>query len=241
MGNDGSGHISDGKQRTVVTHEAGAQRDSLDVSDLAVMLRLAAEWMIRDEEQLTELDRAIGDGDHVQNMRIGFLAVLEELDSFQERDPDLGTLLCHVGLILLSAVGGASGPLYAAAFTEAGLALTGKREMGLPELAEALAASCRGVARRGHCYPGDKTLLDTLQPASDALRAALAGGATLARALDQMREAARQGMLSTTPLVARCGLAMRYGSRSAGHQDAGATSCYLLLCALTTAWMSNRR
>jgi dihydroxyacetone kinase-like protein len=224
----------------VLIHETEARRrDVLDVSDVVSMLRLAAEWLIRDEEQLTELDRAIGDGDHGQNMRIGFLAVTDELDALRAREPDLGTLLCHVGLTLLSAVGGASGPLYGAAFTEAGLALTGKREVGLPELAEALTAGCRGVARRGHCYPGDKTLLDTLQPASDALRTALASGASLGHALDQMREAAHQGMLSTTPLVARCGLAMRYGPRSAGHQDPGATSCYLLLSALATAWLEN--
>jgi dihydroxyacetone kinase len=110
----------------------------------------------------------------------------------------------------------------------------------LRELTESLEAACGGVARRGHCYLGDKTILDTLQPAADALRTALAVGATLHAALRQMREAAYQGMLSTIPLQARCGLALRYGPRSIGHQDPGATSCCLILDALATAWERRR-
>jgi len=211
--------------------------DVVDVADLVTMLHMSADWLARDEEELTSLDQAIGDGDHGRNMRIGFRAVLEELDSIQVRDPDLGTLLSYVGLTLISAVGGASGPLYGAGFTAAGMVLSGRRRAGLPELTVALEAACQGIARRGHCYPGDKTILDTLQPAADALKTALAGGSPLGAALDQMREAARQGMASTIPLQARRGLAMRFGPRSIGHQDPGATSCYLLLDALVTAWM----
>jgi dihydroxyacetone kinase-like protein len=210
--------------------------DVLDVADLVAMLHMSANWLERDEDELTKLDQAIGDGDHGRNMRIGFRAVLEGLDTVQARDPDLGTLLSYVGLTLISAVGGASGPLYGAGFAAAGMALSGRREAGPTELTAALESACQGVARRGHCYPGDKTILDTLQPAADALKTALAGGSTLGYALDHMREAARQGMMSTIPLQARCGLAMRYGPRSIGHQDPGATSCYLILDALVSAW-----
>lgn len=219
---------------------AARNTDTVDLIDLITMLHMSADWLARDEEQLTRLDEAIGDGDHGHNMRIGFRAVLEELDSIRARDADLGTLLSYVGLTLISAVGGASGPLYGAGFTAAGMVLTGRRQAGLPELTAALEAACRGVARRGRCYPGDKTILDTLQPAADALKTALAGGATLEHALEQMREGARQGMLSTIPLQARCGLAMRYGPRSIGHQDPGATSCYLLLNALVSAWKQRK-
>jgi dihydroxyacetone kinase-like protein len=214
--------------------------DVLDMDDLAAALRLNAAWLERDEEMLTALDRAIGDADHGCNMRIGFDAVLEELGAILAAAPDLGTLLGHVGLILISSVGGASGPLYGAAFVEAGLALSGRRQAGLPELTLAFDAACRGVARRGHCYPGDKTILDTLQPAADALKTAEAARLSLEQALERMQEAATQGMLSTTPLQARCGLAMRYGPRSIGHQDPGATSCRLLLDALATAWKTRR-
>jgi dihydroxyacetone kinase-like protein len=219
---------------------AASSMDLLDMDDLVTMLRISAEWLTRDEEELTALDRAIGDGDHGHNMRIGFAAVIEGLASIEARQPDLGALLSHVGLILISAVGGASGPLYGAALVEAGMVLTGQREAGLRELTESLEAACRGVARRGHCYLGDKTILDTLQPAADALRTALAVGTTLQAGLQQMREAAHQGMLSTIPLQARCGLALRYGPRSIGHQDPGATSCYLILDALATAWERRR-
>jgi dihydroxyacetone kinase-like protein len=214
--------------------------DVLDIDDLVAMLRLSSAWLERDEEELTALDRAIGDGDHGHNMRLGFVAVLEELDGILATGPDLGTLLGHVGLILISAVGGASGPLYGAAFVEAGLVLNGRTDAGLSELAAALEAACRGIARRGRCYPGDKTILDTLQPAADALKTALAAGLSLQESLERMQEAARQGMLSTTPLQARCGLAMRYGPRSIGHQDPGATSCRLLLQALAEAWKGRR-
>jgi dihydroxyacetone kinase-like protein len=214
--------------------------DVLNIDDLVAMLRLSAAWLARDEEELTALDRAIGDGDHGHNMRFGFDAVLEELDGILVSGPDLGTLLGHVGLILISAVGGASGPLYGAAFVEAGLVLSGRTEAGLADLVAALEAACRGVARRGRCYPGDKTILDALQPAADALKTAQATGLPLGAGLERMREAAHQGMLSTIPLQARCGLAMRYGPRSIGHQDPGATSCHLLLEALAAAWKGRR-
>ena len=219
---------------------AATGADTLDVDDLVAMLRLSARRLARDEEELTALDRAIGDGDHGANMRIGFEAVLEELDGILRLAPDLGTLLGRVGLILISSVGGASGPLYGAAFIDAGLALSGRREAGLSELTAALEAACKGIARRGRCHPGDKTILDTLQPAADALKTALVGGMALEGGFERMREAARQGMLSTIPLQARCGLAMRFGPHSIGHQDPGATSCFLLLEALAGAWKSRR-
>jgi dihydroxyacetone kinase-like protein len=217
----------------------------LDVADVVTMLQISAERLRRDEEELTELDRAIGDGDHGRNMRIGFDAIREELDALEAREPDLGALLSQVGLILISSVGGASGPLYGAAFIEAGLVLGGRRQAGLSQLLAALEAASQGVARRGHCYLGDKTLLDTLQPAADALKTALAGGhpqagTRLEVGLEHMREAARQGMLSTIPLQARRGLAMRFGPNSIGHQDPGATSCYLILDALVSAWKKRR-
>jgi dihydroxyacetone kinase-like protein len=215
-------------------------RTVLDVADLVATFHLCGARLKRHEEALTALDRAIGDGDHGHNMRIGFQAVCMELRAWQPHDADLGEVFERAGLTLLSAVGGASGPLYGAAFVDAGLALRGCRHAGLPDLAQATAAACYGVARRGHCYPGDKTLLDTLQPTADALRTAVASGATLAAGIEQMRTAAHQGMVSTIPLVARCGLAMRFGARSIGHQDPGATSCYLIVDALATAWKRPR-
>jgi dihydroxyacetone kinase-like protein len=120
------------------------------------------------------------------------------------------------------------------------LTLNGRREARMFELTNSLEAASRGLARRGHCRLGDKTILDTLQPSADALRTALAGGASLKTGLESMRQAAHEGMISTIPLQARCGLAMRYGTRSIGHQDPGATSCYLIVNALTTAWKRRR-
>jgi dihydroxyacetone kinase-like protein len=228
------------KQTVLSAKMAAPGTEFLNIDDLVAMLRLSSARLVRDEEELTDLDRAIGDGDHGHNMRFGFDAVLEDLGGILAPGPDLGTLLGHVGLILISAVGGASGPLYGAAFVDPGLVLSGRSEAGLPDLVAALEAACRGIARRGRCYPGDKTILDTLQPAADALKTALAAGLSLEEGLERMQEAARQGMLSTIPLQARCGLAMRYGPRSIGHQDPGATSCHLLLRALAEAWKGRR-
>jgi dihydroxyacetone kinase-like protein len=121
-------------------------------------------------------------------------------------------------------VGGASGPLYGTALIEAGLVARSQAVLDWPLIGRMLDAAARGLARRGRCVPGDKTILDTLRPAANA---ALAGEDT-----GQMLLAAWHGMRSTRPLVARRGLALRLGERSAGHLDPGAVSCFILLAAM---------
>ena len=123
-------------------------------------------------------------------------------------------------------------PLYGTAFIEAGLAVRGSFELDLEGLARAFDAATRGLARRGRCSVGDKTILDALEPASRSLAGSAETGEALGRALPRAAWAARRGMLSTVPLIARRGLALRLGERSRGHQDPGATSCYLLVRAL---------
>jgi dihydroxyacetone kinase-like protein len=153
--------------------------------------------------------------------------------------PDAGTidglpsLLRSVGDSLVANVGGASGPLYGAAFAEAGFAARGLPSDDIPgSLATLLEAAAAGLARRGHCRVGDKTIYDTLAPAATAARAAADRGADERAALHEIVVAGARGMRSTTPLVARRGLALRLGERSRGHRDPGAASCLLLLRAL---------
>jgi len=188
------------------------------------MTRFAAE-VAENRAYLTKLDGAIGDGDHGTNMDRGMKKVLERLETTD--GDDIGASLKAVGMALVSSVGGAAGPLYGTLFLQMGQATAGRSELDLAGFTEALDAGVQGVIKRGKAEPGDKTMLDALGPALEALRAA--DGEDVADALQRAAEAAREGMEATVPLVARKGRASYLGERSAGHQDPGATSSHLLL------------
>ena len=141
----------------------------------------------------------------------------------------LGPLLKTIGMTLVSTVGGAAGPLYGTLFLAMGSAAGEARELSLADWTAALEAGVAGVQARGKAEPGDKTMLDALLPAVGALRSAAASGSSLEAALQSSAAAARQGMKATVALVARKGRASYLGERSAGHQDPGATSSWLLL------------
>jgi dihydroxyacetone kinase-like protein len=182
-----------------------------------------AEAIERHRDYLTRLDAVLGDGDHGDNMAIGFQAVREVLDaSPPETTP--GELLRSVGHRLATAVGGASGPLYGTALIEAGLVAGSQLVLDWSLIGRMLEAAANGLARRGRCVVGDKTILDTLRPAATS---ALAG-----EDIGAMLLAAWRGMRSTRPLIARRGLALRLGERSAGHLDPGAVSCFIILAAM---------
>jgi len=186
--------------------------------------RFAAE-VAENRGYLTKLDGAIGDGDHGTNMDRGMKKALERLEATD--GDDIGASLKAVGMALVSSVGGAAGPLYGTLFMQMGQAAAGKSELDLAGFTEALDAGVQGVVKRGKAEPGDKTMLDALGPALDALREA--DGEDVGDALQRAAEAAREGMEATVPMVARKGRASYLGERSAGHQDPGATSSHLLL------------
>jgi phosphoenolpyruvate---glycerone phosphotransferase subunit DhaL len=188
------------------------------------MKRFAAE-VAANRAYLTKLDGAIGDGDHGTNMDRGMKKVLERLEATD--GDDIGASLKAVGMALVSSVGGAAGPLYWTFFLQMGQATAGKSEIDLAGFTDALDAGVQGVIKRGKAEPGDKTMLDALGPALEALRGA--GDDDVAAALGRAAEAAREGMEATVPMVARKGRASYLGERSAGHQDPGATSSHLLL------------
>jgi phosphoenolpyruvate---glycerone phosphotransferase subunit DhaL len=188
------------------------------------MARFAAE-VAENRAYLTKLDGAIGDGDHGTNMDRGMKKVVERLQATD--GDDIGASLKAVGMALVSSVGGAAGPLYGTFFLQMGQATAGKSEIDLAGFTDALDAGVQGVIKRGKAEPGDKTMLDALGPALEALRGA--GDDDVAAALGRAAEAAREGMEATVPMVARKGRASYLGERSAGHQDPGATSSHLLL------------
>jgi dihydroxyacetone kinase-like protein len=189
-------------------------------------LQATAIIIEQNKDYLTELDAAIGDADHGINMNRGFQKVIAQLPSVA--DKDIGTVLKTVSMTLISSVGGASGPLYGTLFLKASATAAGKQELTGEDISALLQAGVEGVAQRGKANLGDKTMLDALSPAANAFQQAIAAGASVAEALQQAVAAAEEGMKNTIPLVAKKGRASYLGERSAGHQDPGATSAYLI-------------
>lgn len=200
-------------------------------------IKTYARVVEENRDYLTELDAAIGDADHGANMHRGFQAVMNKMAEIS--DKDIGTVFKTVGMTLLSTVGGAGGPLYGTFFLQAGMKTAGKMELSTEDWLAALEGALAGVLMRGKAEIGDKTMVDALTPAVEALRKAAAEKLPLGQAVGLSAEAARKGMESTTPLVARKGRASYLGERSAGHQDPGATSSYLLLKTAAEVWANS--
>jgi dihydroxyacetone kinase-like protein len=185
---------------------------------------------------LTELDSAIGDADHGINMERGFIAVKAQLAA--RVPPDIGSVFQNVATTLIRHVGGAAGPLYGSFFLRAAAACAGKTELDAADVLALFQAGIEGVGQRGKAVAGDKTMMDALLPALDAMRKAAAGGASLGAILDAGAATAQAGMMGTIPMQARKGRASYLGPRSIGHQDPGATSSYLLVKAAADTWRS---
>jgi dihydroxyacetone kinase-like protein len=185
------------------------------------MKRFAGE-MAEHRAELVALDTAIGDGDHGTNMNRGMTKAVERLDAAEQADA--GAVLKTVAMALVSTVGGAAGPLYGTLFLQMGNALAGQPEVDLQTFAGAWRKGLEGVQTRGKAELQDKTMVDALAPAVEALEAA----SDLESGLRAAEQAAEQGMKATTPLVARKGRASYLGERSKDHQDPGATSTYYL-------------
>ena len=204
----------------------------LDVTWAVKWLTLSAQAMAEHRVELIELDRAIGDSDHGENMDRGFQAVLDKLAETPPETP--GAALKLTAMALMSKVGGAAGPLYGTAFLRAATTLGDAAYIDAASLAAALAAARDGIVARGKAETGDKTMVDAWTPAVDAAAAAAADGDTLA-VLIAAAEAAEAGAVATDPLVARKGRASYLGERSAGHRDPGAASSALILRAAAGA------
>ncbi|MGI5373088.1 dihydroxyacetone kinase subunit DhaL [Streptomyces sp. CA-251387] len=195
----------------------------LDADFFRRWMTATAAAVDREAERLTALDSPIGDADHGSNLQRGFTAVTAALEKEAPQTP--GAILTLAGRQLISTVGGASGPLYGTLLRRTGKALGDAGEVSEDQFAQALRAGVDAVMALGGAAPGDKTMIDALVPAVDAL----GDGFTAARA------AAEEGALATTPLQARKGRASYLGERSIGHQDPGATSSALLIAGLAEA------
>ncbi|ASN50713.1 dihydroxyacetone kinase subunit DhaL [Sinomonas sp. R1AF57] len=202
---------------------------ALDTAWAERWLRESARVIAEHRQELIELDRAIGDGDHGENMDRGFAAIVAKFD--EEPPASLAGALKTAAMMLMSKVGGAAGPLYGTAFLRASTAIGDAEALDGPAVARMLAAGRDGIVARGKAEPGDKTMVDAWTPAVDAAAGGTDGHAALGAAAD----AAEAGAQATKPLVARKGRASYLGQRSAGHLDPGAVSTALILRAAVTA------
>jgi dihydroxyacetone kinase-like protein len=201
----------------------------ITLEELRQWLRAYAEQIKSQESYLTELDAAIGDADHGANMRRGTAKICERMEEPDFHFDDISSFLRAVGMILISSVGGAAGPLYGAFFLRAAQVEQKDEFVDVNELATMFRAGLEGVQQRGKAQVGDKTLVDALHPAVEALEAAAKQGRSIGEALEAARVAAESGMRKTVDMQANRGRASYLGPRAIGHQDPGATSLYYLM------------
>jgi len=194
--------------------------------DGAVIIENLITAIQQNKQYLSDIDGLIGDGDHGINMNKGFTLCREEL----EKNPgDLAHSAKTLAKILIMKIGGSMGPLYGKMFKAFGTELEGKEDITAEEFGQALNAMQLAVQSISPAQPGDKTLMDTLLPASQSFSHAVAEGKSFGDALEIMKSAAIQGKEATIDMVAKLGRASRLGERSRGVPDAGATSCELIL------------
>ena len=207
--------------------------DIVSFRQLVAWLHEFGSLVNQNKTYLTELDSAIGDADHGANMARGMTAVLNLVDA--DGEDGLGPMFKKVGMTLVSSVGGASGPLYGTFFMKFGTSAGAADQLAPDQLAAALRAGLDGVQARGKAEPGDKTMIDAMVPAIEAMEKAFNEGESLAAGTAAAAEAARQGREATIEMLARKGRASYLGERSVGHQDPGATSTAYLFEALAAS------
>lgn len=191
------------------------------------ILEKISEKIDENKAYLSELDAAIGDGDHGLNMNKGFKAVIEKIKD--DDGNDIGGILKKSGMALVSNVGGASGPLYGTAFMKAAVSVNGKSEIDINDFAKMLDEALEGIKMRGKGQADDKTMIDAIEPALKSIKEGIDSGLEVKKILKAAKEAAYKGVEHTKEIIAKKGRASYLGERSLGHQDAGATSSAIIL------------
>ena len=202
----------------------------MNTKKLLEIMKAISEKIEEEKDTLTELDNAIGDGDHGINMARGAKAVMEKIPLLITKDS--GAIFKGIGMAIISSVGGASGALYGTAFMKAGDVLKGKMELSPEDFLVAFSASVTGIKMRGKSTIGEKTMLDALCPAERAMREAIQAKKSLKDALLAAADEAEKGAERTKDLIATKGRASYLGERSLGHRDPGAVSSSFMLRAM---------
>lgn len=198
----------------------------IGVNEVKEIIINIAKVIEKNKEFLTELDANIGDADHGINMSKGFKAVVKKLS--ETNTGSISEILKMTGMTLISNVGGASGPLYGTAFMKASTAID-KEFIDIYDFIDILKAALEGIKFRGKSKVGEKTMIDTMEPALNALIKSKDDGLSDKEALENMKDQALKGVEYTKTIIATKGRAAYLGERSIGHQDPGAASSYLML------------
>lgn len=193
-----------------------------------VLLKMV-EAVQQNKDYLGKVDGLIGDGDHGANMNKGFTLFGEQI---KDKEITFSGGLDELGTVLFSQIGGSMGPIYGNIFMSMAEAVGAAEEIGVAELSKMIDAALDGVHEVAEAEVGDKTIVDTLVPAGEAMKSAAREGKPLGDALGDMKAAAEAGRDSTKDLVAKFGRSSRLGERSRGVLDAGAVSCCIILCAM---------
>ena len=198
------------------------------------VVRTIAQTALDNEKYFCDLDAVVGDGDFGYSLARGFGKLTDDWDQLEY--DDVGALLKRTAMVLTSRVGGASGPIWGTAFLRAGVVLSGNPSPSGADVVAALRASIEGVKQRGGSDVGDKTLLDALVPAVDALEQQLLAGEPAAQALQVAAVTAREAAEATKPMLAQRGRAAYAGERSRDSVDAGAIAIAVIFEAVSRAW-----
>ena len=205
-----------------------------DLADVEAVVRTIATVAVDNEKYFGDLDAVVGDGDFGYSMARGFELVLQGWDGFDRTD--IGTFLKKVAVVITSRIGGTSGPIWGTAFLRAGAAAGATDRLSPDQVVAMLRAAIAGIMARGKSDVGDKTLLDALVPAVDAVEAAVLEGGTAASALRAAAATARERAEATRSMIAKRGRAAYTGERSIGTLDAGAVAVAVMLEALADQW-----
>jgi dihydroxyacetone kinase/dihydroxyacetone kinase-like protein len=205
-----------------------------DLADVEFVVRTMAQTADDNEKYFGDLDAVVGDGDFGYSMARGFELVLQGWDGFDRTD--IGTFLKKVAVVITSRIGGTSGPIWGTAFLRAGAAAGATDRLSPDQVVAMLRAAIAGIMARGKSDVGDKTLLDALVPAVDAVEAAVLEGGTAASALRAAAATAREQAEATRPMIAKRGRAAYTGERSIGTLDAGAVAVAVMFEALADQW-----
>jgi dihydroxyacetone kinase-like protein len=204
------------------------------IKNAEYVVQIITKTVLENESYFSELDGVVGDGDFGYSIARGFEKVMQEWDSMDHNVP--GNFLKRVSSSIISAVGGVSGTIWGTAFLRAGIYLGNKTEITRADVIAMFRSAIEGIKKRGQTDLGDKTLLDALVPAVDALEAAFNEGKETTVALDEAAVAARQSAEATRPMLAKRGRAAYTGERSIGTLDAGAVAMAVLFEAVSKAW-----
>lgn len=206
---------------------------TLTNQQIILWLQQCAELFEQNSDYLTDLDREIGDADHGLNMNRGFKKVAEKLPEFE--DKDIGFILKNTGMVLLSNIGGASGPLFGTFFIRAAKPTISRQNLNLAQFTEMITDGVEGIVSRGKAEPNDKTMCDVWWAVIDSLKQANQQNLTIKEAITQAYASAQQAAEKTIPMQARKGRASYLGERSIGHKDPGAASVVLIMQALVNS------